>query len=260
MFSIIVQGPLHKHSLSRLQKYRKYGEVIVSHWEDDTLDPNDFDIEGVTFVKSNREHADTTFNCFNTWYHCYSTLQGLRVAQTPYAIKVRSDNFYGNLQPLLEQVLENPKKFNCGNLYFRPDAVQKFCPCDQIIGMETQLMLKTFELACWRMENQSSILRQGFNDHRQTTNLNYIYAQPIVSIVPNASEEMPRGVGVSPEVLIGTSFFGALNIQAFPDLSKDLMKQHFKIIRIEDLGMYLGKDGTNHIPHGGAEINTIEEI
>lgn len=261
-FSIVVQGRLNSCSLSRLQKYTKYGPVIYSYRDDDdTSILENYNCSGVTFVTYPKEILDTTFNCFNTYYQCNSTLQGLLKVQTKYVIKLRSDNFIGNLLPLMEAVLENPDKYVCTNIYFRPDIVQKFCPSDQIIAGRTDLLTKCFSLACYRMENHSKQLREGYNDSRQTSNLHYIYYDEMEgSKVANASAVMPRGVGVSPEVLIGTSWLAAKDIIPDPDKSKQQMKDHFFILDTHKLAPYLGKDGTSEVPRGGMEISNILDI
>lgn len=263
-FSLVIQGRLHKHSLSRLQKYRSSGfKIIYSYRDDDNTNLlNEYDITGVEFVTYPKEVADTTFNLFNTYYHCNSTYTGLKKVSTPYSIKLRSDNYIGNLLPLMDKLMENKDKYVTGNLYFRPDNVQKFCPCDQVIAARTDLLSKAFEIACFRMENHSKELREGFNDWRQVHNTNYIFYSGFYGgcTVPGASVEMPRGQGVSPEVLLGTSWLAAKRVVPDPAISRQQMIENFEIVRLEDMKPYLGKDGTSLIPHAGSEISRIEDI
>lgn len=262
MVSIIIQGKLHKHSLSRLQKYRKFGKVILCYDSDDNLDLlSQHDTSDIILIPISPEIPNTTFNCFNTWRQFWTTYNGLLRVETPFAIKVRSDNFIGNLSPMIEKMLLNPDKIISAALYFRPDAVAKFHPSDQLFGGPIELLLKGLEIACYRMENHSKELREAFNDHRMLSNDKFLYHESMSgSKINNASEPLPRGVGIAPEVLLGTSIVAAKGLVPSIESSKAQMKECFDIIRIEELIPYLSKDGNTIIPHGGAEIFTIDEL
>lgn len=262
MFSIVIQGPLNRISLTNIDVYKRFGKVIVSHW--DTDDPKLFDgieLDGVEVVSSSPKIESTTFNAFNCWYHFYSTLKGFERVSTEFAIKVRSDNSIGNLQPLMDRILEFPDRYVSSDLYFRPDSAQKFCPSDQFFGSRTTLLLETLRIICFRLEKQSGILKFGFNDHRQTSNDYYIFKGRDEKMATDFSMNKPgSGRGVSPEVLIGTSFLAAKKESVTPEDSKELMKRNFEIVPTEILAPYVGKDGTSNIPHAGPEIQNINDI
>lgn len=266
-FSLIIQGPLNEVSLNNLDKYLDYlGEVIVSHWKVDKKDL----VEQLSTIKGDNLKVvpntafipHTTFNCFNTWYHCYSTLMGLTSATKEYSIKVRSDNFIGNLVPLMEAIERSPNKYICSNLYFRPDRCQKYCPSDQVIGSNTKDLTKTFEIACWRLKNQSKVLKEGFNGNDQLRNTNFLFN-------PNLGEQITddfnrvtpgSGLGVSPEVLLGTSYLAAIGKETRLDNARELMLNNFEIVKLEDMVPYIGKNGTTIIPHSPPEIDRIEDV
>ena len=158
--SIIIQGPLHSRSINTIPQYLKYGEVIVSCWDNDnlnliekykgkiTLVINDFKKASKLSVRSGAKNPYVFQN--------YSTLEGLKVAKNFLAIKFRSDESYPVIDPILKKIKENRDSKNekgihnwfklvTSNIYFRFDNEIKFHPSDHFIGGQTSRMIKVFE-------------------------------------------------------------------------------------------------------------------
>jgi len=258
--TLIIQGPLHKHSLDHLVEYKElFQNVFISCWNTDdrsiVLDDNQFIISNDTYI------SNTTFNLFNTYYQFFSTYAGILSTNTKYVIKVRSDNYIGGIQKFIDIVLKNPNKFVCSNLYFRPDSVAKFHPSDQIIGGTTENMLKAFKIMIYRMENHSKELREAYNDGRMLSNDKFLYYKGMLgTTVENASEVMERGCATAPEVLLGTSCVAALGRNPSIIQSKGQMKQTFEIVRLEEMFPYINKEGNSTIQYSGPQINDISDI
>jgi hypothetical protein len=160
--SIIIQGPLHHRSISTIPDYLKQGEVIVSCWETDNLSLLDEYKNDVKIVVN--KYSDTT-NCWKQggsqapWiYQHHTTLNGLLLAKNHFSIKIRSDEAYPTLTPLINKLIfqnENrcPKtgnfenKFITSNIYFRFDREAKFHPSDHIVAGKTRRMREVFEKA-----------------------------------------------------------------------------------------------------------------
>jgi len=109
MVSIIIQGKLNNHTLSRLDKFTKYGPVFYSYRDDEVLDSKYLE-SPVTFVTYPKEVPSHVFNCFNTYYHFNSIRCALEKVETEYVLKMRSDNFFGDLNPFIEAIVNNPDK------------------------------------------------------------------------------------------------------------------------------------------------------
>lgn len=158
--SIIIQGPLHIRSINTIPQYLKYGEVIVSCWDNDdlnliekykdkiTLVVNDFRKASKLSVKSGAKNPYIFQN--------YSTLQGLKAAGNFLAIKFRSDESYPVIDPILRKIKENRDSKNekgiynwfklvTSNIYFRFDNEIKFHPSDHFIGGQRNRMIQVFK-------------------------------------------------------------------------------------------------------------------
>ncbi len=259
--TIIVQGKLHRHTLARIQKYYKWAETILicCDVQDDRSILDQYDVTGCWIYRPDLTVADTTMNNFRGWFQCKSIYEGLKLVTTPYALKVRADYWVGNLEPFMAKMSEHPEKYVTNNMYFRPDWFAKYHISDHMVGGPTHLMLKGYELSCWRLENHSKELRACFNDNRFFSNQLWMY--PIDgSTVPNASAEMPPGQGITPEVLIGTSLVFAKEGILEPERSKEQMINCFEIVPVEDMRPYLNKYFTSEPIHMGPYVNNVRDI
>jgi hypothetical protein len=256
-FSIIIQGRLHKNSLEALDVYRRYGQVILDSPESDDFSLLEgVDLDGIVRVTHPADMPNTTFNGCSGYYHCISILAGLRQATAEFSIKLRSDVLVGNLQPMLDKILQHPDKYVCSHLYFRPDRIAKFHPSDQIVGMKTDVFIETMEIACYRLIHHSEQLRQCFNDHRQCNNAFYTYYKDMPgSAIVDPDIGVPRGQGLTPEVLFGTSYLAAKGILQIPAESRRIMLENFEVIALEDMFPYKDRYGNvNQIQMGGLPV------
>jgi hypothetical protein len=261
--TILVQGKLHKHTLMRIQKYKKWADTILlcCDVQDDISILDQYDVSGCTVYRPDLTVADTTMNNFRGWFQCKSIYEGLKLVTTPYTLKVRSDYWVGNLEPFVQKMSEYPEKYVTNNMYFRPDWFAHYHISDHMVGGKTEDMLKGYEVACWRLENHSRELRQCYNDHRFFNNSLWEFPLPFDGqTVSNASAEMPSGEGITPEVLIGTSLVYAKNLIANAENVKEKMIQCFEIVPVEDMKPYLNKYFTNEILHWGPYINNVRDL
>ena len=160
--SIIIQGPLHERSISTIESYLKYGEVIVSCWEDDNLSLLDKYKEKITIIKNKysdiKKYISTSHRQTRPYiFQNHTTRNGLAAANGFFSIKVRSDESFPVLDPLINILKNNrdsidPKtgksnyhKITTSNIYFRYDKENKFHPSDHIIAGHTFRLKQVFE-------------------------------------------------------------------------------------------------------------------
>lgn len=279
-FRIVVQGPLHENSLAHVQEYREYCPVIISYWRSDRTPEGDFDLSGATLVANDLPTTDTIWNAQNVYYQIVNTLAGIMAADgADYVLKLRSDEYVGNLLPFFEAILQNPQRFTCGNLHFRPDAAMKFHPSDKIVGGSKPLMDATYKIARYRCQFNQLLLMGGVYEY---TDLATSYCRvkfpekrelfdhwknglPLFTEEPQkpivgAARHLPHGhIGVAAEQLIGTSFLMARGV--FPDrrISREIMREHFRIVRLEDCIPYRDKYGNGMPQHNWVEVDRIED-
>jgi hypothetical protein len=217
--SIIIQGKLNKRSIDTIPEYLKYGEVIVSCWENDDLSMLDKYKDKIKIIVNKYSSAKTKQKKTGSqapWiFQNLTTLNGLKVANGYLCIKLRSDESYPVLDPLINKFkynrdtkdpstnLYNHNKIITSNIYFRNDRHSKFHPSDHIIAGTKNRMLESFKLSntyCYKPHTE-------FPEQLIAHAVINSYIDPILKKTNKA------------------------NLQN----SKELMKKHFDIIRIRDL-------------------------
>lgn len=223
-FSILIQGPLNKRSISTIPRYLKYGEVIVSCWESDDI----------SLIAEHQDKVELIVNRFKDlpkykespgshtpWiFQNYTTLKGLEKCKTFNCIKVRSDESFPDLDAFIQRILINKdiknldpsflneNRITTSNIYFRKDAEKKFHPSDHIIGGKTSRLLEVFEKSVDLCTKDSR------------SNLVMFPEQLICKAVIESSRIKP-----------GNREYEIMD----PRNSKQLMKKHFSIVRIKYL-------------------------
>ena len=144
--TFVIQGPLTCETIKTAKICKKYGEVIVSCWDNDC--PN--------LIKNLGRHAKIIKNKFfkpkgynfqNIQYHIKTFFEGVRAAKTDYVIKLRSDEYFTDISNLVDTARKNPNKITTCNFLFRPDVL--FHPSDHIIGGKKKSL---FSMLIWSME------------------------------------------------------------------------------------------------------------
>lgn len=149
-FSILVQGAIHPNSILMAILYEKFNTVI-STWS------SDFEKESELFrhvCKYNSKiiakplpEVEDINNIANRYFQFSSLYNGLSIIDTEYVIKLRSDEYYTNLNPIMEKVITNPEKIITNDVFFRKTKNYKFHPSDHIIAGKTETLLKIFKKA-----------------------------------------------------------------------------------------------------------------
>ena len=85
------------------------------------------------------------YNNSNIGYQTVTTLKGLEHVKTKYAIKLRCDEIYTDISPIIERIKDNPDKLVTNDVYFLPDPFVKFHPSDHIIGGTTDKIAKNYK-------------------------------------------------------------------------------------------------------------------
>lgn len=185
----IIQGPPNERSLNHIPTYQKYGPVVVSCWDDDV--PN---VTGVTLTANPKpvpvyyvNSANKTFS-----YQIHSILNGLRVVETKYVIRTRSDEFY-NLDNLIAKYNQRDEIVLCGNIFFKPWTYYKYHMGDHLFIGRTDVLLKAYSaladdvgrygiMACAEQSSTFAILdafgdewtREGFLRHFDVIDINQL--------------------------------------------------------------------------------------
>ena len=98
--TFIVQGSLTEEALRGIYNYKKLGKVIVSCWDVDSPHLIRKIPKGVKVIVNSLKE-DNSYNFQNIKYHIGSTLSGLLETETPFAVKVRSDEYFTKMNKFL---------------------------------------------------------------------------------------------------------------------------------------------------------------
>lgn len=167
--SIVIQGPLHKRSIDTIPDYLKYGDVVVSCWDTDDLSLLNKHRDKVKLVVN--KYADvprSTLRSFgrhgpNPWIlQNYSSYHGVKEAKGFFAIKVRSDESYPDLNAFVHKLYfwnedtHFSHKIITSDIYFRFDKDEPFHPSDHIIAGKRRQLERGFKKAIYnaRAETQ----------------------------------------------------------------------------------------------------------
>jgi len=161
--TLIIHGPLSIYTTFMLYRYyRDYPIIIVI--------PKTIPEKAELFLKEiQRMMADkdyqvslfmydeslpnNAYNDQNRYYHFLSVHLGLTACSTDYAVKVRSDEFYSDLTPFVNAVMDSNDKIVTSDVFFRNSTIP-YHPSDHLVGGATKEMLEMFRLAREFSENQ----------------------------------------------------------------------------------------------------------
>lgn len=116
-FTFIIQGPYHEDHLQMICQLKEFGKVILST-EKKYISQIDKNIKYYDKICLFEEYDITNiYNYQNMFKHAYSTLQGLKIADSKYCIKMRCSHSYSNIEYILDIIRNNESdKYICDNL------------------------------------------------------------------------------------------------------------------------------------------------
>lgn len=214
-FSILVQGPIHPNSILTAILYEKYNTVI-STWSADYEKESELfrhicKYDSKIIAKPLPETEDIN-NIANRYFQFCSLYNGLSIIDTEYVIKLRSDEYYTNLSPIIEKVLINPNKLITNDVFFRKSKTYKYHPSDHIIAGKTETLLKVFKQCKEECEKQ---LKIDIVPEQH-------YASTFIEIMEQESIKKTDTYSLPSEEKLVT----------------ELMQKYFDIVPSENLGMF----------------------
>ena len=121
------------------------------------------------------------------YYQCKSVENALNsgMEMTDYCIKLRTDEFYSDLSPIVNKLLENPNHIVTNNVYLRDQHHIPFSISDHVIGMSMQNMENTFRSLCFFLDTfrnliNPSIFPKGIVN-REGLTANYVRPEQVIS-------------------------------------------------------------------------------
>jgi hypothetical protein len=151
-FTLLIQGPISLYTVFMLYKYKDAFPIVVSAPKPKNVKDSKIveEIQSIAGSDSNlslflyeQEWPKDIYNEQNRYGQFFSTSLGLQACYTDYTIKIRSDEFYSNLEPFIEAVLDNTTKLVTNDVFFR-NSTMPFHPSDHLMGGKTTLLKSIF--------------------------------------------------------------------------------------------------------------------
>lgn len=223
-FTILIQGPL-RNSLYKeyLEEYKKYGEIILVIYDDDNLNIEKQN-EHIKVIKIKYPDLSNIFNFNNTFLQTYGILQGLKVVNTEFVIRVRSDESYPNMDKFIYNIKNNPEKIHVSNLYSFKDNICKYALGNHIFAGRTHLMLKAFE---WALK--SCTIDRDLNIY-EDINLNGGHGNKVLNFI----DKNGNIIYMWSEILQTISFLKAKNVEIDLNNSRQQIIENFYMTPLRD--------------------------
>lgn len=147
-FTIVIQGKFHANT-QIMADYHVNIPTIISTWKPVSKQPKLSDMlsgslrPNLSIIETNLPDPRGLNNQGNRYFQFLSTLNGLYAVKTKYAIKVRTDEYYSDLRPIMQKVLGTGKTIT-GDVYFKKTKVCPYHPSDHIIAGRTDFLRKIF--------------------------------------------------------------------------------------------------------------------
>ena len=175
LFTLVIQGPVHRNMLTMLG-LQSHMNTIVSTWNNSTWTHptvkeyietvNRPNLKIIINDMPKQAKMDKVYNSQNRYYQFLSTFKGLQWVSTPYVIKVRSDEYYMDLTPVMQLLLENDEKLVTSDVFFRRIEYLRYHVSDHVMAAKTPRMLDMFKEMLYDCEfNKNKLKFAPFSQH-----------------------------------------------------------------------------------------------
>lgn len=237
--TLLVHGPISLFTILNLYRYRAdYSMVFVIprprwnniHERDEQIKLIDelntitnsakYDSVVVIYDPIIPEGCD---NRQNRYLHFFSVCLGLDLIKTEYTIKIRSDEFYSDLNPFIRSMDRFGNKIITNDVYFRKPSAYLKHPSDHLMGGKTKLLKDVFTLA-----------------KHYCLNLKELFTNPLTTAISKEVEF------ISSEQVLGISTISTLSEQNEINVLSEIesMQQSFEIVPCENLGFFRVKSNS----------------
>lgn len=226
--TFVIQGVmLDRNILIRnIRNLCRYGKVVLAVWNlvDDLKESEIHD-----FIRRNRINNEQ-----NVYLQVYTTLNGLEKVDTPYVIKVRGDEFYGDFTEFIKKMEENKSKIITNNIFFRETKKYPYHISDHVIGGLTENVRKMF-LNCRRALETKRILPKVSNGiPEQWLTVSYLVSYYTEDELKNARNERIDEIMKTNFSIVQLEKFGEFNVVYSKNVKGKKTKQIVTKLNLKD--------------------------
>lgn len=149
-YTILLQGVINPKTFNLwIKNYSDY-KVVVSIWEDEDL--SDYQIPTNWKVVKNKYPLVRFRKEANLDYQIITTLAGLSEVKSEWVIKMRTDEYYSNLDKVFKKMKANPEKIVSSSMFFRKYGLYKFHCSDKLLGGTVENLTIMYESTLHNLE------------------------------------------------------------------------------------------------------------
>jgi hypothetical protein len=147
-FSFVIQGIAKGYVTDVTRNICfNYGIPVDATW-------GEHELHGVLQEMQDKKYSNNQ----NVYLHTMSTLKGIDQCTTRFVVKVRADEFYRNMYPIISHLQANPDKIVTNNVFARKISKYAFHVSDHVIGGSKENMYLMFSVS---KENLQSRKQDG---------------------------------------------------------------------------------------------------
>jgi len=151
--ALVIQGPIKDRSKlafhHNIVYYRSLFEQIIISTYNEHVDDSIRDFcavnDGIELVTQPIDIGPLNYK-YNIGYQTLTTLKGLQAVTKKYAIKHRTDEYYSNLDKVVDLLMENDEKWVSGSTIFGKKSYYLFHAADHLFAGKTSKLQQTFQL------------------------------------------------------------------------------------------------------------------
>lgn len=143
--TLLIQGKINDETFNLWIKNYKDWKVVVSVWEDEDI--SKFDIPKKWKVVLGTYPKKRFMVHGNLDYQIITTINGLRNINTEWVIKVRADEYWSNLESVLDMSIKNENKIVSSSMFFRRWGLYDFHCGDKILAGKKENIELMFNIA-----------------------------------------------------------------------------------------------------------------
>ena len=280
-FTIIVQGPYSPIFLPNLPNYLSSAYVNIVVWDKVSMGGKNISFNPAADIqhsidKFNKEYSSRTernprvnlhieptirdrtlfdanlYNPGNCYRQFFLVKKALEQVGTEYVIKVRTDEYYTDLSPVMEKIVAGENKLVSTSTYFRKPEIRPWHPSDHVFGCKTEHMKRIVNKCLEFCENGGWFSDEDtdrFKSH--IGGISYIEEKKAPSDIVRFVG--PPWVHITPEQIIGMSHLLLSDIDEIDfKHRKSIMKSFFDIVSVKQTAPFLttcSHNGQREIHH-----------
>lgn len=136
--SLLIAGPFSLNGLIMVEKYlSKFHSIVISTYLNrdcqyiKELKEKYSNLSNIKIIENTLPKINNYHNSQNIYYQCFSVIKGLECINTQFVIKLRSDEYYTNLDTILKTLPTD--KISTNNVFVRDVSYKPFHLSDHMI-------------------------------------------------------------------------------------------------------------------------------